>query len=167
MTYTLTETKAPEGHELSKKTTWKIKIASNGTVTVDGKIVTTSDDTIQLTIENPFIEIPIAVRKYTMQGTGKEMNLKGAAFALQKKKQTVLISQWTTKQRMKKVLPFLIHSHLENIESLRQLVLQDMILYREIMNSKSINMERLFTREKHRDNEWHVDAYSSKSIKSV
>ncbi|MDT6459739.1 SpaA isopeptide-forming pilin-related protein [Enterococcus faecium] len=26
MTYTLTETKAPEGHELSKKTTWKIKI---------------------------------------------------------------------------------------------------------------------------------------------
>ncbi|WP_195943517.1 SpaA isopeptide-forming pilin-related protein [Enterococcus faecium] len=85
MTYTLAETKAPEGHELSKKTTWKIKIASNGTVTVDGKIVTTSDDTIQLTIENPFIEIPIAVRKYTMQGTGKEMNLKGAAFALQKK----------------------------------------------------------------------------------
>ncbi|AWX47688.1 MULTISPECIES: SpaA isopeptide-forming pilin-related protein [Enterococcus] len=85
MTYTLTETKAPEGHELSKKTTWKIKIASNGTVTVYGKIVTTSDDTIQLTIENPFIEIPIAVRKYTMQGTGKEMNLKGAAFALQKK----------------------------------------------------------------------------------
>ncbi|ELB52048.1 von Willebrand factor protein [Enterococcus faecium EnGen0038] len=85
MTYTLTKTKAPEGHELSKKTTWKIKIASNGTVTVDGKIVTTSDDTIQLTIENPFIEIPIAVRKYTMQGTGKEMNLKGAAFALQKK----------------------------------------------------------------------------------
>ncbi len=76
MIYTLTETKAPEGHELSKKTTWKIKIASNGTVTVDGKIVTTSDDTIQLTIENPFIEIPIAVRKYTMQGTGKEMNLK-------------------------------------------------------------------------------------------
>ncbi|EME7185641.1 VWA domain-containing protein [Enterococcus faecium] len=85
MTYTLTETKAPEGHELSKKTTWKIKIASNGTVTVDGKIVTTSDDTIQLTIENPFIEIPIAVRKYAMQGTDKEINLKGAAFALQKK----------------------------------------------------------------------------------
>ncbi|MFV0913289.1 SpaA isopeptide-forming pilin-related protein [Enterococcus faecium] len=85
MTYTLTETKAPEGHELSKKTTWKIKIASNGTVTVDGKIVTTSDDTIQLTIENPFIEIPIAVRKYTMQGTDKEINLKGAAFSLQKK----------------------------------------------------------------------------------
>lgn len=85
MTYTLTETKAPEGHELSKKTTWKIKIASNGTVTVDGKIVTTSDDTIQLTIENPFIEIPIAIRKYTMQGTDKEINLKGAAFSLQKK----------------------------------------------------------------------------------
>lgn len=85
MTYTLTETKAPEGHELSKKTTWEIKIASDGTVTIDGKTVTTSDDTIQLTIENPFIEIPIAVRKYTMQGTGKEMNLKGAAFALQKK----------------------------------------------------------------------------------
>lgn len=85
MTYTLTETKAPEGHELSKKTTWEIKIASDGTVTIDGKTVTTSDDTIQLTIENPFMEIPIAVRKYTMQGTGKEMNLKGAAFALQKK----------------------------------------------------------------------------------
>nr|WP_305040226.1 SpaA isopeptide-forming pilin-related protein [Enterococcus faecium] len=85
MTYTLTETKAPEGHELSKKTTWEIKIASDSTVTIDGKTVTTSDDTIQLTIENPFVEIPIAVRKYTMQGTGKEMNLKGAAFALQKK----------------------------------------------------------------------------------
>ncbi|PEH48428.1 SpaA isopeptide-forming pilin-related protein [Enterococcus faecium] len=85
MTYTLTETKAPEGHELSKKTTWEIKIASDGTVTIDGKTVTTSDDTIQLTIENPFVEIPIAVRKYTMQGTGKEMNLRGAAFALQKK----------------------------------------------------------------------------------
>ncbi len=85
MTYTLTETKAPEGHELSKKTTWEIKIASDGTVTIDGKTVTTSDDTIQLTIENPFVEIPIAVRKYTMQGSGKEMNLKGAAFALQKK----------------------------------------------------------------------------------
>ncbi|MFQ6344042.1 SpaA isopeptide-forming pilin-related protein [Enterococcus faecium] len=85
MTYTLTETKAPEGHELSKKTTWEIKIASDGTVTIDGKTVTTSDDTIQLTIENPFMEIPIAVLKYTMQGTGKEMNLKGAAFALQKK----------------------------------------------------------------------------------
>lgn len=85
MTYTLTETKAPEGHELSKKTTWEIKIASDGTVTIDGKTVATSDDTIQLTIENPFVEIPIAVRKYTMQGTGKEMNLKGAAFALQKK----------------------------------------------------------------------------------
>ncbi len=37
MTYTLTETKAPEGHELSKKTTWEIKIASDGTVTIDGK----------------------------------------------------------------------------------------------------------------------------------
>lgn len=85
MTYTLTETKAPEGHELSKKTTWEIKIASDGTVTIDGKTVTTSDDTIQLTIENPFVEIPIAVRKYTMQRTGKEMNLKGAAFSLQKK----------------------------------------------------------------------------------
>ena len=85
MTYTLTETKAPEGHELSKKTTWEIKIASDGTVTIDGKTVTTSDDTIQLTIENPFVEIPIAVRKYTMQGTDKEINLKGAAFALQKK----------------------------------------------------------------------------------
>ncbi|WP_267647109.1 SpaA isopeptide-forming pilin-related protein, partial [Enterococcus faecium] len=85
MTYTLTETKAPEGHELSKKTTWEIKIASDGTVTIDGKTVTTSDDTIQLTIENPFVEIPIAVRKYTMQGTDKEINLKGAAFSLQKK----------------------------------------------------------------------------------
>lgn len=85
MTYTLTETKAPEGHELSKKTTWEIKIASDGTVTIDGKTVTTSDDTIQLTIENPFVEIPIAVRKYTMQGTDKEINLKGTAFALQKK----------------------------------------------------------------------------------
>ncbi|NTL41829.1 prealbumin-like fold domain-containing protein, partial [Enterococcus faecium] len=39
MTYTLTETKAPEGHELSKKTTWEIKIASDGTVTIDGKTV--------------------------------------------------------------------------------------------------------------------------------
>ncbi|NRQ29473.1 hypothetical protein HPS35_08895, partial [Enterococcus faecium] len=85
MTYTLTETKAPEGHELSKKTTWEIKIASDGTVTIDGKTVTTSDDTIQLTIENPFVEIPIAVRKYAMQGTDKEINLKGAAFSLQKK----------------------------------------------------------------------------------
>ncbi|MDT2792421.1 VWA domain-containing protein, partial [Enterococcus lactis] len=85
MTYTLTETKAPEGHELSKKTTWEIKIASDGTVTIDGKTVTTSDDTIQLTIENPFVEIPVAVRKYTMQGTDKEINLKGAAFSLQKK----------------------------------------------------------------------------------
>ena len=85
MTYTLIETKAPEGHELSKKTTWEIKIASDGTVTIDGKTVTTSDDTIQLTIENPFVEIPIAVRKYTMQGTDKEINLKGAAFSLQKK----------------------------------------------------------------------------------
>ena len=85
MTYTLTETKAPEGHELSKKTTWEIKIASDGTVTIDGKTVTTSDDTIQLTIENPFVEIPVAVRKYAMQGTDKEINLKGAAFSLQKK----------------------------------------------------------------------------------
>ncbi|HAQ8032906.1 SpaA isopeptide-forming pilin-related protein, partial [Enterococcus faecium] len=64
MTYTLTETKAPEGHGLSKKTTWEIKIASDGTVTIDGKTVTTSDDTIQLTIENPFVEVPVAVRKY-------------------------------------------------------------------------------------------------------
>lgn len=85
MTYTLTETKAPEGHELSKKTTWEIKIASDGTVTIDGKTVTTSDDTIQLTIENPFVEVPVAVRKYAMQGTDKEINLKGAAFSLQKK----------------------------------------------------------------------------------
>ncbi|HGF7768357.1 TPA: SpaA isopeptide-forming pilin-related protein, partial [Enterococcus faecium] len=82
MTYTLTETKAPEGHELSKKTTWEIKIASDGTVTIDGKTVTTSDDTIQLTIENPFVEVPVAVRKYAMQGTDKEINLKGAAFSL-------------------------------------------------------------------------------------
>ena len=71
MTHTLTETKAPEGHGLSKKTTWEIKIASDGTVTIDGKTVTTSDDTIQLTIENPFVEVPVAVRKYAMQGRTK------------------------------------------------------------------------------------------------
>lgn len=59
----------------------------------------------------------------------------------------VLISQLTAKQRMKKVLPVLIHSHLVNIESLKQLVLPDMILRREIMNSKSINMEKSFTRK--------------------
>lgn len=91
---------------IKQKTTWEIKIASDGTVTIDGKTVTTSDDTIQLTIENPFVEVPVAVRKYAMQGTDKEINLKGAAFSLQKKKQMVLISQLTAKQRMKRSCQF-------------------------------------------------------------
>ncbi len=101
-----------------------------------------------MTIENPFVEVPVAVRKYAMQGTDKEINLKGAAFSLQKKEANGTYQPIDSQTTNEKVLPVLIHSHLVNIESLKQLVLPDMILRREIMNSKSINMEKSFTREK-------------------
>ncbi|WP_165006940.1 MULTISPECIES: vWA domain-containing protein [unclassified Enterococcus] len=84
-TYTLTEMKAPEGHELSDKTTWTISVASDGTVTIDGKKVDTMNHTVELTIENPFIAVPVGIRKYTIQGSTKQVNLKGAVFSLQKK----------------------------------------------------------------------------------
>ncbi|THE11428.1 VWA domain-containing protein [Enterococcus hirae] len=86
-TYTLTEINAPKGHELSEKHTWKIVISEEGKVTIDEKAHSVSNQTIQLTIENPFSEIPIAIRKYTVQ-VGKEVNLKGATFALQRKDET-------------------------------------------------------------------------------
>ncbi len=82
--YTLTEKKAPEGHELSKKQTWTINVSEEGTATIDDKEVTATDNTLTLTIENHFKEIPIRVRKYTIQN-GQQVNLAGALFELQKK----------------------------------------------------------------------------------
>lgn len=82
--YTLTEVKAPVGHELGKKTTWQIEVSEQGKVSIDGQEVTTTNQVIPLEIENKFSSLPIRIRKYTMQN-GKQVNLAEATFALQRK----------------------------------------------------------------------------------
>lgn len=82
--YTLTEVKAPAGHELGKKTTWQIEVNEQGKVSIDGQEVTTTNQVIPLEIENKFSSLPIRIRKYTMQN-GKQVNLAEATFALQRK----------------------------------------------------------------------------------
>lgn len=82
--YTLTELQAPAGHELGEKTTWNIEVTNQGTVKIDGKEVTTSNQVITLEIENQFSELPINIRKYTLQH-GKQVNLADATFELQRK----------------------------------------------------------------------------------
>ncbi|MGG5302872.1 hypothetical protein IGK16_000461 [Enterococcus pernyi] len=85
--YTLTEISAPAGHEKSEKQAWEIAISDNGEVTVDKQQATVTDQVIQLTIENPFADLPIAIRKYTEKDKQK-INLAGATFALQIKGET-------------------------------------------------------------------------------
>ncbi|ROX83797.1 VWA domain-containing protein [Enterococcus durans] len=82
--YTLTEVKAPKGHELSQKQIWTIKVSDEGKVTIDNKDTSIKDDTITLTVTNQFKKIPIGIRKYTTQ-EGKQVNLAKATFDLQKK----------------------------------------------------------------------------------
>lgn len=82
-TYTLTEVQAPAGHERGK-TTWQIEVTSEGIVTIDGDEVSTEEQVITLTVVNLFSELPIGIRKYTLQD-GNEVNLSGATFSLQKK----------------------------------------------------------------------------------
>ncbi|WP_019724579.1 MSCRAMM family protein, partial [Enterococcus mundtii] len=78
---------APAGHEKSEKQAWEIAISDNGEVTVDKQQATVTDQVIQLTIENPFADLPIAIRKYTEKDKQK-INLAGATFALQIKGET-------------------------------------------------------------------------------
>ncbi|HHD7719675.1 TPA: SpaA isopeptide-forming pilin-related protein [Enterococcus faecium] len=85
--YTLTEISAPAGHEKSEKQTWEIAISDNGEVTVDTQQATVTDQVIQLTIENPFANLPIAIRKYTEKDKEK-IDLPGATFILQIKGET-------------------------------------------------------------------------------
>ncbi|MBO0460511.1 VWA domain-containing protein [Enterococcus sp. DIV1298c] len=85
--YTLTEVSAPAGHEKAEKQTWAITISKTGEVTVDDQKATVLDQVIQLTIENPFSELPVAIRKYTEKDQQK-VNLAGATFALQLKEDT-------------------------------------------------------------------------------
>lgn len=66
-TYRLEEVTAPAGHHLSKQTEWLIHIDAQGNTTIDGQPVTVDDHTITLEITNPFTEIPVAIRKYTVQ----------------------------------------------------------------------------------------------------
>lgn len=80
--YTLTEISPPTGHERSEKHMWDIAISNNGAVTVDGQKTAVDDQVIQLTIENTFLDLPIAIRKYTEKGKEK-VNLADATFALQ------------------------------------------------------------------------------------
>jgi len=86
-TYTLTELKAPQGHELSQKQTWTINVSDEGKVTIDNKDTSIKDNTITLTVTNQFKKIPIGIRKYTIQ-EGKQVNLAKATFDLQKKTST-------------------------------------------------------------------------------
>ena len=79
----LTEVQAPAGHERGK-TTWQIEVTSEGIVTIDGDEVSTEEQVITLTVVNLFSELPIGIRKYTLQD-GNEVNLSGATFSLQKK----------------------------------------------------------------------------------
>ncbi len=85
--YTLTELQAPAGHELGEKTTWNIEVTNQGTVKIDGKEVTTSNQVITLEFENQFSELPINIGKYTLQH-GKQVNLADATFELQRKRRT-------------------------------------------------------------------------------
>ncbi|EQC81276.1 hypothetical protein HSIEG1_2806 [Enterococcus sp. HSIEG1] len=50
---------------------WDIAISNNGAVTVDGQKTAVDDQVIQLTIENTFLDLPIAIRKYTEKGKEK------------------------------------------------------------------------------------------------
>lgn len=83
-TYRLEEVTAPAGHHLSKQTEWLIHIDAQGNTTIDGQPVTVDDHTITLEITNPFTEIPVAIRKYTVQKE-QQVLLAGAVFSLQQK----------------------------------------------------------------------------------
>ena len=96
--YTLTEVKAPAGHELGKKTTWQIEVSEQGKVSIDGQEVTTTNQVIPLEIENKFSSLPIRIRKYTMQN-GKQVNLAEATFALQRKMLKEVTKLWQLKNR--------------------------------------------------------------------
>lgn len=96
--YTLTEVKAPAGHELGKKTTWQIEVNEQGKVSIDGQEVTTTNQVIPLEIENKFSSLPIRIRKYTMQN-GKQVNLAEATFALQRKMLKEVTKLWQLKNR--------------------------------------------------------------------
>ncbi|WP_426093372.1 SpaA isopeptide-forming pilin-related protein, partial [Escherichia coli] len=74
-TYTITEVQAPDGHERGK-TTWQIEVTSEGIVTIDGDEVSTEEQVITLSVVNLFSELPIGIRKYTLQD-GNEVNLSG------------------------------------------------------------------------------------------
>ncbi|WP_430617798.1 hypothetical protein IGI86_001173 [Enterococcus sp. AZ188] len=83
-TYRLKEVTAPAGHHLAKQTEWLIHIDEQGHATIDGQPVTLVEHTITLEITNPFKEIPVAIRKYTLQNE-QQVLLAGAVFSLQQK----------------------------------------------------------------------------------
>lgn len=83
-TYRLKEVTAPAGHHLAEQTQWQIHVDAQGHATIDGQPVTLVEHTITLEITNPFTEIPVAIRKYTVQKE-QQVLLAGAVFSLQQK----------------------------------------------------------------------------------
>ena len=80
-----------------------------GIVTIDGDEVSTEEQVITLTVVNLFSELPIGIRKYTLQD-GNEVNLSGATFSLQRKILQTVIKRSLRKNNGFRGSPFYIRS---------------------------------------------------------
>lgn len=88
MAYTLTEVAAPAGHTLPEKKEWQIVVGKDGKVTIDGKEATVKNQQVELTVQNDFTKVPIAVWKYYETTDKQQKPLADATFELQKQDQT-------------------------------------------------------------------------------
>ena len=78
-------------------------------MTIDGDEVSTEEQVITLTVVNLFSELPIGIRKYTLQD-GNEVNLSGATFSLQKKNSSDRYQTIATEKQRIQGSPFYIRS---------------------------------------------------------
>ena len=76
-------------------------------MTIDGDEVSTEEQVITLTVVNLFSELPIGIRKYTLQD-GNEVNLSGATFSLQKKILQTVIKRSLRKNNGFRVAHFIL-----------------------------------------------------------
>lgn len=126
---------------MAKQTEWLIHIDEQGHATIDGQPVTLVEHTIILEITNPFTEIPVAIRKYTLQNE-QQVLLAGAVFSLQQKQQEGIIKKSPQKRRMMLGWLNLRSLSLALIVSQKQPVRSDMIRLPVTMNLSLVQTEK-------------------------
>ncbi len=140
-TYRLKEVTAPAGHHLAEQTQWQIHVDAQGHATIDGQPVTLVEHTITLEITNPFTEIPVAIRKYTVQKE-QQVLLAGAVFSLQQKTAGGNIKKSPQKRRMMLDSPDLESGNQSLIASQKQPVRLDTIRLPVTMNLSLVQTEK-------------------------